>query len=329
MQKGYVIQSIHEVWHFEKSTVSLFKDNVNTWLKLKVEASGWPHENMTQDEKQQYIQAFKTIEGIELDPENIAYNPGMRALAKFTLNSMWGKFGQRLNRREVKEFTDPQDFSEFLESDKYNVRYISVLSEHRVEIHHRTQTEDIPIAPNLKFFLAAFTTCWARLYDSTNLRLYDAIDVLQDHVLYYDTDSVIFIQSPHQQPLQLGDYLGDFTSELEARDHIVEFCSAGPKTYGYQTANGKVCCKVKGFSLNSEGSAQLNYNVTRSNLLDELRDPLQQPQSIPVKQSHAIQRDVKTYSLFTRPITKLYQLVYSKRALDSSTYITYLFGFEN
>lgn len=189
--KGYVLQVIHEVWHFSNTRVGLFRDYVDTWLKLKVEASGWPRADMSEAEKQQYATDYETAEGIRLDPENIAHNPGMRVLAKLMLNSMWGKFGQRLDRQEVKEFVNPQDFSEFLDSHQFDVRYVSVLSEHRVEVHYATQTEDIPVAPNLNIFVACFTTCWARL------KLYDALDVLRERVLYYDTDSVLFTQRPH------------------------------------------------------------------------------------------------------------------------------------
>ena len=31
-------------------------------------------------------------EGIRLDPNKIEYNPGLRALAKFALNSLWGTY---------------------------------------------------------------------------------------------------------------------------------------------------------------------------------------------------------------------------------------------
>ena len=42
--KGYKIIHIHEVWHFpeEQQKKGLFADNVNTWLKIKEEASVWP-----------------------------------------------------------------------------------------------------------------------------------------------------------------------------------------------------------------------------------------------------------------------------------------------
>ena len=42
VEKGYVLLTIHEVWHFPQSQQGLFAEYVNTWLKIKEEASGWP-----------------------------------------------------------------------------------------------------------------------------------------------------------------------------------------------------------------------------------------------------------------------------------------------
>ena len=115
------------------------------------------------------------------------------------------------------------------------------------------------------------------------LHLYRALDHLGPRVLYSDTDSVVFVQRPDDPPIQppLGDFLGDFTDELDPGDHIVQFCSGGPKNYGYMTARGKTECKVRGFSLNAEGQAHLNYQILRQNTLDELRTPQAQPRVTP------------------------------------------------
>ena len=42
VEKGYTLVKIHEVWHFppEQRQTGLFKDSVNTWLKLKQESAG-------------------------------------------------------------------------------------------------------------------------------------------------------------------------------------------------------------------------------------------------------------------------------------------------
>ena len=65
-------------------------------------------------------------------------------------------------------------------------------------------------------YLATFTTCSARL------KLYDVFERLPDRrLLYYDTDSVLYVSRPGQYDPPLGDYLGELTDEVDAKDHIV------------------------------------------------------------------------------------------------------------
>ena len=90
IEKGYQVLKIHEVWHFPTHTDELFKEYVNTFLKIKQEASGYPKDCVTDEQKQAYINEYYEQEGIRLDPEKIAYNPGLRSLAKLMLNSLWG-----------------------------------------------------------------------------------------------------------------------------------------------------------------------------------------------------------------------------------------------
>ena len=52
IEKGYEVLKIHEVWHWE----------------------------------------YYEHEGIRLDPNKIEYNPGLRSLAKFAFNSLWGTY---------------------------------------------------------------------------------------------------------------------------------------------------------------------------------------------------------------------------------------------
>ena len=68
----------------------MFKEYVNTFLKIKQEASGYPKDCVTEEQKQAYIDEYYEHEGTRLDPEKIEYNPGLRSLAKLMLNSLWG-----------------------------------------------------------------------------------------------------------------------------------------------------------------------------------------------------------------------------------------------
>ena len=85
-----------------------------------------------------------------LEYEKIEKDPGLRPLAKMMLNSMWGKFGQRPNKTQVKEFVDPVEFHKFLDSVKYDVRYVGVINDSRVEVHCQHEVEDNPVSPNLE-----------------------------------------------------------------------------------------------------------------------------------------------------------------------------------
>ena len=319
---GYQVLYIYEVWHFEETCEGLFRDYVNTWLKIKQEASGWPEGVNTEEEKQSYINEYFKQENIRLEYDKIEYNPGLRTLAKMMLNSMWGKFGQRLIKTQVQEFDDPQTFHQFLDTDSLDVRHVSIINDQMVEVHYQHQKEDIPVSPNLNIFVACFTTCHARI------KLYETLQSLGERVLYYDTDSIIYYTNEGQTNPDLGPYLGQFTSELDKEDHIVEFVSGGPKNYGYTTKKGHVECKVRGFRLNSEGKTQLNYKIMKQNVLDEIQKPLLKPRQTHVINTHQIVRDPKTYQLFTYPQQKQYQVVYSKRVVDPLTFRTYPYGYQ-
>ena len=198
-------------------------DKLDTWLKLKEEASGYPEHCTTGHLQREHVRRLNERENIVLHHANIRKNAGQRALAKLMLNSMWGRFGQQTNKTQVKEFIDLPDLWQFLDSSSYDVRWVSPVTEERVEIHYKMHYHCESDSPNLNIFVACFTTCHARLHP------YRALNHLDPRALYSDTDSVVFVEGPDDPPVQppLGDFLGDFTDELDPGDHIMEFCSGG------------------------------------------------------------------------------------------------------
>ena len=102
----------------------------------------------------------------------------------------------------------------------------------------------------------------------------------------------------------------------------------GSQELWVQTKNGKVECKVRGFRLNSEGKTQLNYDVMRQKVLDEIQKPQKEPRQTQVIETHQIIGDSKTYDLYTFPDYKRYQLVYDKRVINPSTFQTYPYGYQ-
>lgn len=94
IRKGYTLLNIYEVWHFENVSQyntetkmgAVFTEYVNTFLKMKQEASGWPKWCQTEEEKNKYTIDCYTHDGVLLDRNSIEENPGLRRLAKLMLN---------------------------------------------------------------------------------------------------------------------------------------------------------------------------------------------------------------------------------------------------
>ncbi|XP_070571147.1 uncharacterized protein [Ptychodera flava] len=244
------IESLHEVWHYSQTTTydkenangGLFTEYINTFLKMKQEASGYPDWCKTESDKTKYIDDYYEREGILLDRENISANPAMRSLFKLLLNSFWGKFGQRDNLPQSVYISDLQSFYDILNDDKKEVSNVYLVNEELINVTYTESEEFVRSNPRSSVVLACYTTSQARL------KLYETLEKFQeDQLLYFDTDSCIYISRSGQYDPELGSCLGEFTDEL-AGNFITTFVSAGPKCYAYQLApdcDGKVATECK------------------------------------------------------------------------------------
>lgn len=260
LEKGYVITHIDEIWDYESSTI-IFKEYVDTFIKIKQEASGWPNGVETEEQKLAYLAKFKEDMDFELDRDKIEFNPGLRAMAKLALNSLWGKFGERSNLTETKTVYTHAALMKILDDDKYNIKYVTSITPQATEVGFTMKEEFMSLfgrVGNVNVGVAAFTTSHART------RLYYALNVLQRQVLYYDTDSVIYKYQPNTSDVHIktGDNLGEWTDELDGGKLVGTFASSGPKSYSYtkmaMTGNLSDTTKVKGFTLNLRNSLMIN-----------------------------------------------------------------------
>ena len=294
---------------------------MNTWLKLKQESGGWPGWCVTDEQKQQYLQQYKEREGIDLDPVHIRKNPGRKATAKLMLNSFWGKFGERQNKPQTEAVSSPAKLFDKLTNTTLNVQHIRMCNDDLLEVVFTHHDDNVPPSIKTNIFIAAFTTCWARL------KLYDHLDSLGEQVLYYDTDSVIYRHITPNPAVATGDFLGEMTNELEGDDHIVEFVSGSAKNYGYKTKNGKTECKVRGFTLNVRGAGSLNYIIMKNNIISELEQPLETKRSVAVTNPNHFKRDQTQKRIALVNQTKQYGLVFDKRVVDPVSKRSYPFGY--
>ena len=127
-----------------------------------------------------------------------------------------GKFAQRSNLTKTKMIDEPKELFDLLYFSPFEVCDARFVNDDMIEVQYRNTEEFAEQNNKVNVVIAAFTTAYARL------KLYDLLDLLQERVLYYDTDSVIYVHEPGKPEPSLGNYLGDLTDELNG-DYITSF----------------------------------------------------------------------------------------------------------
>ncbi|XP_048249879.1 uncharacterized protein LOC125378516 [Haliotis rufescens] len=298
-------------WHDpDTQQVGLFDTYIDRHFKEKLEASGYP-EGCTDHDA--YIQEIYDKEGIGLDKDRIEKNPGRRTIAKMQLNSLWGKFGQRVDYSQNVYMNDPVQYFALWRDERNTIEDVVVVNEHMVEVTYTQQKEFQTPHSHFNVAIAAWVTAQARL------KLYETLALVDRRVLYFDTDSVIYIHRPHDANPELGHSLGEFTDELDGNT-IETFVSGGPKNYGYELMNPRpdgtrTTCKVRGFTLNYRNQRHLNFDTMKGLILGQR--PGKEEEKISLDYPHQIIRKGPRHenALVTRPTRKDYRTVYDKRRL--------------
>lgn len=180
------------------------------------------------------------------------------------------------------------------------------MSTEMMEVHYNHPNEFVDLQGRINVVIAAFTTCHARL------KLYSVLERLGERVLYFDTDSIVYVEREGEWSPPLGDYLGELTDELNGH-HITTFVSGGPKNYAYQTEDGKTVCKVRGITLNCRSSQVVNFDTVKEMVKNF--DPLIHNEPISVFEPNRIFRDSTNKTLLCKPMRKDYRVVYNKRVI--------------
>ena len=142
------------------------------------------------------------------------------------------------------------------------------------------------------------------------------------------TDSVIYTQKPTETILPTGNYLGEFTNELDHGDQMTEFVAAGPKNYAYVTHRGKQCCKVRGFTLKKRGQKILHFSSMKDFVLNEILQPEDQPRTLTLNNPHKIVRHPPTKTIKTVTQDKQYKLVFDKCVIDLDSFQSFPYGYK-
>ena len=170
LEKGYKILRIYEVWHFAKSTDTLFKGYIRRFMKIKLESSSYNFK--TKEEEDSFKARIK--DSLDIDVEKFEFNPGLRSIAKLCLNSLWGKFSQRNNMSQTKYVTDVSEFYEILLDDKLDNKNFQFINDDMVQMTYNFKDQFVDNSTNTNIYIACFTTSHARLM------LYDKLDCLNE-----------------------------------------------------------------------------------------------------------------------------------------------------
>ena len=338
LNMGYQIETVYEVLHWQESSMycpktkegGLFSQYINTFLKIKQEASGFPIDVDSEADECNYIEEYFEHEGVCLEKEKVKKNPGMRSLAKLALNSFYGKFGQRLNMKQTLFVSEAAQLYNILMDKTKQVTSFHVINDEILEVEYENAQDFEPPSLTTNVVIAAFVTTWARL------KLWALMNKLGEQVLYHDTDSVIFSFKGNSDDYNppLGNYLGQLTNELSCKElgcvdsvcaghWIVEFVSCGPKNYAYRLNSGESFCKVRGFSLNYQTSQVINFESMKECLFSWI-EKKPQPDLITVKTE--FRRKKHNPTVYTREIVKHYGVVYDKRRVLQN-FTTVPFGY--
>ena len=89
-----------------------------------------------------------------------------------------------MNKPRTTTIQQPSQLFSLLTNSTLNVNTLRICTDEVMEAVTTSIEENVNKGSKTNIFIAAFTTCHARL------TLYESLDLLQEQVLYYDTDSV-------------------------------------------------------------------------------------------------------------------------------------------
>jgi len=156
------------------------------------------------------------------------------------------------------------------------------------------------------------------------------ININTDRLLYFDTDSIIFVKKDFDPEIETGDYLGQLTDEIKdaygSEAKCKKFVSLGPKNYGYEV---EICEQLKAI-VKTKGIRTDGKTVDIINKASMLEMVMQYISGVPIEKlveqwkiiSHKHQHFVKSLDF-----KKLYRVVSEKRKIIGND--TLPFGYCN
>ena len=162
--------------------------------------------------------------------------------------------------------------------------------------------------------IGIFTTSLARLH------LLQVLKKTGRNTLYYDTDSVIFVERNGEAVVATGDLLGDLTDELQSGTYIKTFLSTGPKSYSYKLNTDVIVRKIKGITFNYTNDTIIDFECMKQIVFGQMT-------SLRLPPSNQISRVKHRGIVYNRSVSKVFRKVFDKRVIGRDTYNTLPYGY--
>lgn len=315
VELGYVIKRIYTSYVWDTSTFGFggSRQYMKAALKKKLTNSGWP-QGLDSDGKAKYVRDIFDKEGIQLNPDEISYNPAMRLVGKLEANCLWGKMAMKCQDT----YKDLQILHDNAEGNKFLNEKLNLLTNFHIlnpktgvfEFTRKGTMKSDDLCLKRAVYQAVFTTAHARLV------LFELLHKLGKRVIYFDTDSCIFHWKPGEWRPPLGEFVGDLTNEhgnpLTYEGFATEVVCSGPKSYAIKWSDCKEKIVVKGHSL-KKGDAARQIRFDR---LKDIVFKLGQGEPLVITYPHKITRS-RTFGLYLKEKeTKILQYTFDKRVID-------------
>ena len=135
-------------------------------------------------------------------------------------------------------------------------------------------------------------------------------------------DSCIFTHKEGEYEPVLGDYLGEFTNEIDKKkgSYIREIVASAPKAIAYVYDTGVSHAICKGIAINNVAKLKINFESMKEIVLED------NDKKIEVEQLQFI-RNKSDWTMRTEVGNKTYKYTFNKRIVLDNKYDTLPYGF--
>ena len=262
-------------------------------MKIKLESSKYDFKTKGKETNFK----LKIKKTLDIDIEKFEFN-GLRSISKLCLNSLWGRFGMRTNMAQTKYVTEVSEFYEILLDDKLDNTNFQFINDDMVQMTYNFKDQFVDNSKNTNIYITCFTT------SHTGLMVYNKLEYLKEKVLYFDTDSIIYVDYGTKN-VKTGDMLGEMTDKLLGKG-ITNVVSTGPKSCSFKYGDNEQKSAIKGFTLNHENSSILNHDSMSKIVKKQIRE-------ITIVNENKITR--KNREIVNKYCEKVFKFGYDKRVI--------------